>query len=240
MSVLAASPLAGPVQLVRVAHPLHALVTSLALGGAALATGRPPREAGLVTATALVGQAVVGWHNDLVDRARDAAHERPGKPLASGSLDPGSVWFAVACGVLLVVPLALGNGITAGCAYLLSVAVALLGNVALRRTAFSWLPWAASYGLLPAFLSYGGWGGQSVGDPPTVVVTVLAALLGVAVHFLLALPDLVDDNADGLRHLPLRLALRTGAPRLLWISIVVTVFLTASLVVAAATVGLRQ
>ena len=150
------------------------------------------------------------------------------------------MWFALACGVLLVVPLALGNGISAGCSYLLAVAVALLGNVVLRSTALSWLPWAVSFGLLPAFLSYGGWGGRSEGDPPTVVVTVLAALLGVAVHFLLALPDLVEDNADGLRHLPLRLALRTGAPRLLWISIVVTVLLAASLVVAAATVGQRQ
>ncbi len=240
MSVLAAWRVDGPVQLVRAAHPLHAVGIALALGGAALASGRPLREVGLVAATALVGQAVVGWHNDLVDRTRDAAHERPGKPLASGSLDPGSVWFSLACGVLLVVPLALGNGITAGCAYLLSVAVALLGNVVLRRSAFSWLPWAASFGLLPAFLSYGGWGGQSEGDPPTAAVTVLAALLGVAVHFLLALPDLVEDNADGLRHLPLRLALRTGAPRLLWLSIAVTVVLGAAFVVAAGTVGRRQ
>ena len=160
--------------------------------------------------------------------------------MASGAVEPGSVWFAIACGVLLVVPLALGSGITAGCAYLLSVAAALLGNVVLRRSAFSWLPWAAAYGLLPAFLSYGGWGGRTEGDPPTVVLTVLAALLGVAVHVLLALPDLVDDNADGLRHLPLRVALRIGAPRLLVITIVVTVFLAASVVVAGLTVGLRQ
>jgi hypothetical protein len=69
---------------------------------------------------------------------------------------------------------------------------------------------------------------------------VLAALLGVAVHFLLALPDLVADNEDGLRHLPLRIALHTGAPRLLWISIVVAVFVAASLMVAGLTVGLRQ
>ena len=110
----------------------------------------------------------------------------------------------------------------------------------LRRSAFSWLPWAAAYGLLPAFLSYGGWGGRTEGDPPTLVLTVLAALLGVAVHVLLALPDLVDDNADGLRHLPLRVALRIGAPRLLVITIVVTVFLAASVVVAGLTVGLRQ
>jgi len=240
MSELAARPVVGSVQLVRSAHPLHALVTALVLGGAALATGRPVHEAGLVVATVLVGQAVVGWHNDLVDRKRDAAHDRPGKPLASGALDPGTVWFALACGVLLLVPLALGNGVTAGCAYLLSVAVALAGNLVLRRSAFSWLPWAASFGLLPAYLSYGGWGGQAEGEPPTVLVTAIAALLGIAVHFLLALPDLVEDNADGMRHLPLRVALRTGAPRLLWITVAVTVFLAVSLVVALATVGLRQ
>ena len=49
-------------------------------------------------------------------------------------------------------------------------------------------------------------------------MTVLAALLGVGMHFLTALPDLVEDNETGVRHLPLRIALRTGAPRLLWIS----------------------
>ena len=54
------------------------------------------------------------------------------------------------------------------------------------------------------------------------------------------LPDLVDDNTDGLRHLPLRLALRTGAPRLMVVTIVTTVFLVASIVVAGLTVGLRQ
>ena len=231
---------AWPVLLVRAAHPVHALVAALLLGSAATFSGRPGREALLVALTVLVGQAVTGWHNDVVDRARDAGHDRPGKPLAAGTLDVGSVWFAIACGVLLLVPLALGSGVTAGACYLLSVACALLGNVVLRRSAFSWVPWAASYALLPAYLSYGGWGGQAQGDPPTVVMTVLAALLGVCVHVLLALPDLVPDNEDGLRHLPLRLALRLGAPRLLWISVAVTAFVAASLVVAALTVGLRQ
>jgi 4-hydroxybenzoate polyprenyltransferase len=229
-----------PVHLVRAAHPLHAVLTALVLAAAALADGRPGRDACLVAATVLVGQAVIGWHNDLVDRGRDAGHERAGKPLASGAVEPGTVWFAAACATLLLVPLALGNGVTAGSAYLLSVGIALAGNLALRRTAFSWLPWACSFGLLPAFLSYGGWGGQAHGDPPTVVVTVLAALLGVAVHVLLALPDLVEDNADGLRHLPVRWGLRLGAPRLLWVAASAAVLLAASLVVAAGTAGLHQ
>ncbi len=69
---------------------------------------------------------------------------------------------AVACAVLLVVPLSLANGTTAGLAHLAALA------------AF----WSAP----------------------------LAALLGVAVHVLTALPDLVQDRTTGLRHLPLVLA----------------------------------
>jgi 4-hydroxybenzoate polyprenyltransferase len=229
-----------PVHLLRAAHPSVALGTSLALALAALLSGRPAREAALVLATVLVGQAVQGWHRDLVDRERDAAAQRSDRPLASGRIDPGCVWFAVACAVLLLVPLALGNGVTAGSAYLVSVGVGLLGNVALRRSAYSWLPWAVAYALLPAFLSYGGWGGRTDGDPPTYVMTALAALLGVTVHFLLALPHLVDDQAAGLRHLPLRVALRVGARRLLWISAATAALLVGLLLVAGATVGLRQ
>lgn len=242
MSLLAAGPVAAPLQLVRTAHPLPAVVTALGVAGVATAAGRPLREVGLVAATVLVGQVVLGWVNDLVDRRRDAARAREGKPLSTGTLDAGTAWFATACGVLLLVPLALANGVTAGSAYLLAVAIAVLGTVLvpLRRSVLSWLPWAASYGLLPAFLTYGGWGGAAEGDPPTVLVTVLAALLGVAVHVLLALPGLVADHEDDFRHLPLRLALRTGAPMLLWTGAAVAVFLLASLVVAAATTGLQQ
>ena len=71
-------------------------------------------------------------------------------------------------------------------------------------------------------------------------MTVLAALLGVCVHVVVALPGLVADNQDGRRHLPLRIALRTGAPRLLWISLVATGLVLAGLLVAGARVGLTQ
>ena len=72
-------------------------------------------------------------------------------------------------------------------------------------------------------------------------MTVLAALLGIGIHFLNALPDLVEDNETGLRHLPLRIALRIGAPRLLWISTAFTALSwSVGIVIAALTVGLRQ
>jgi 4-hydroxybenzoate polyprenyltransferase len=231
---------AGPLLVLRAAHPKQALATAAGLAAAAALVGRPTRELGLVFATVLVGQTIVGWHNDLVDRARDAANETPRKPVAEGLLEPGTLWFLIACAALLVVPLSIANGVTAGSAYLLALAVSLMGNVVFRKGWLSWLTWAVSYGLYPAFLSYGGWGGATVGEPPEISITVLAALLGVCVHFLRALPGLVADNRDGYRHLPLRIALRTGAARLLWITIVVTVLVVAALLYTGSEVGLAQ
>lgn len=230
----------GPLLLVRAAHPRQAVATALALGVAAALAGRPTREAGLVLVTALVGQSILGWHNDLVDRQRDASHETPGKPVAEGLLDPGTVWFAMACGLLLVVPLSLSSGLTAGSAYLLALVIGLMGNVYLRRGVLSWVPWAASFALYPAYLSYGGWGGDYTGSPPEITITVLAGLLGVCVHVLRALPGLVPDNRDGQRHLPLRIALRIGAPRLLWITVALTGLVVIGLVVEGTRVGLTQ
>jgi 4-hydroxybenzoate polyprenyltransferase len=231
---------AGPLLVVRAAHPKQALVTAAGVAAAAALAGRPTRELGLVFVTVLVGQTIVGWHNDLVDRARDTANETPRKPVAEGLLEPGTLWFLIACAALLVVPLSIANGVTAGSAYLLALAVSLMGNVVFRKGWLSWLTWAVSFGLYPAFLSYGGWGGATVGEPPEISITVLAALLGVCVHFLRALPGLVADNRDGYRHVPLRIALRTGAARLLWITIVATVLVVAALLYTGSQVGLAQ
>jgi UbiA prenyltransferase family len=229
-----------PVLLLRAAHPRQALLTAGGLAVAAAISGRAGREVLLVFATVLVGQAVLGWHNDLVDRRRDASRLPSGKPIADGYLDPGTAWFALICGVLLLVPLSLQNGVTAGAAYLLSIAIGLLGNVALRRGWLSWLPWAAAYALYPAFLSYGGWGGDATGNPPEVAMVVLAALLGVGVHVLCALPGLVADHEDGFRHLPLRVALRVGATRLLVLALAWTVLDLVAMLVVGNSVGLAQ
>jgi len=231
----------APLLLIRAAHPRQAVVTALAMGVAAALAGRPTRELLLVAGTVLVGQSCLGWFNDLVDRKRDARHQAAGKPVADGRLDPGTVWFWLAIGVFVVVPLSIANGVYAGSAYLLSLLAAVLGTwIWLRKGFFSWVPWAASFGLFPAFLSYGGWGGQDNGSPPEISVTVLAAALGVGVHFLRALWGLVPDNADGWTYLPLKLGLRLGASRLLWVASVYTVGVLAGLAFAATSVGLAQ
>lgn len=224
--------------LVMAGHPLATLAVTVGLAAAAALSGRPLLEVGLVAATVLVGQLTVAWVDDVVDRERDRETGRPDRPVARGWVDPGTVTFWIAVAVLVLVPLSIANGTWAGLSYLGAVLAQWLYHLAFKRSALSFVPWAVAYGLFPAFLSYGGLGGGMHGGPPTWTMTVLAALLGVAVHFLLALPDLVQDNQTGQRHLPLRLALRTGAPRLLWITIAFTVLVAGGLVVAGLTQGL--
>jgi 4-hydroxybenzoate polyprenyltransferase len=219
-------------------HPLPTVAMTIALTAAAALTGRSGVECALVAATVLTGQLTVGWINDVVDRNRDAQVARQDKPVAMGWIDPGTVTFATSCVVLLVIPLSVANGTEAGIAHLGAVFSAWLYNFWFKRTVLSWLPYALSFGLLPAFLSYGGLGGGYHGGPPTVAMTVLAALLGIGIHFLNVLPDLVEDNETGVRHLPLRIALRIGAPKLLWISTTYTALVAAGMLVAALTVGL--
>ncbi len=229
-----------PVLLVRAAHPRQALLTAAGLAVAAWLSGRTAREVGLVAVSVLVGQTLLGWDNDLVDERADRADERTAKPLIGGGLDRGTLAFALACAVLLVVPLSLSSGINAGLAYLMSLAVGVLGNRLLRNGRLSWLAWAVAFALYPAYLSYGGWGGGAEGHPPTIAMTVAAAFLGIGVHVLIALRGLVEDNRAGRRHLPLRLALRVGAPRLMFLAGLYCALMIAAIAAIGGTVGLSQ
>lgn len=228
------------VHLVRAAHAKQAVITALAMGIAAVVTGRPAREAGVILVTVLVGQTMLGWHNDLVDRGRDARHRTEGKPIGQGKLDPGSVWYALVVAFLLLVPLSITTGITAGCIYLGAVAIGMLGNVLGRTGLLSFWSWAVSFAMLPAYLSYGGWGGQAMGSPPETAITVLAALLGVGVHFMRAAWGLVPDHADGWTYLPLKLGLKVGATRLVGLSTAYVVVMVIALAVTGSQVGLSR
>lgn len=223
--------------LLRAAHPRQAVVTAAVLGAAAAVAGRPLREVALVVATVLVGQAGLGWADDLTDRRRDQRH-RPDKPLSGGALDPGTVWFALTCAVLLVVPLAISHGRRAGLAYLALLVVAGVGDRLLHARLLSFLPWVVSFALYPAFLAYGGWNGVGTETPPTIAMTALAAALGLGVHVLTALPGLVHDHEEGERSLPLVLALRTGTPRLLLVAGVLTGLVCLAILITGRTAGL--
>jgi 4-hydroxybenzoate polyprenyltransferase len=222
------------------AHPMMAVAMSAGVTLAAgLFGGRGWKELALVAATVFVGQLTIGWVNDIADRERDRQAGRDDKPIALGWVHASTAAWTTAYATCVLVPLAMSNGTEAGGSYLISVVIGWIGSRLLRTSSLSWLPIATSFALFPAFLSYGGLGGGSQGDPPTVALTVAAAFLGIGVHFFAALPDLVGDNTTGMSHLPLRVARKVGAARLLWITAAYLVLAVAAVGYVGATVGLR-
>jgi 4-hydroxybenzoate polyprenyltransferase len=226
--------------LVRSAHPKQAVFLAALVGVLAAVDGRPAREYVLATAAVLAVQLSLGLSNDVCDQHHDYRAQTVGKPVSAGVLPASraSYWMMVL--VLLAVPLSMYNGTIAGSALLATLPIGWVHNRWLHRTAFSWLGWTLTAGLLPAFLAYGSWPGEPHGDPPTYAVTGAAAALGFCLHFVTTLGDLVEDNKSGARNLPLRLALKIGAPRLLVLTILLTSAAAAGLAVASLTVGLRQ
>jgi 4-hydroxybenzoate polyprenyltransferase len=152
----------------------------------------------------LAGQLSIGWSNDRIDVARDRAVGRPDKPLAAGALAIRTVDRALAAAVVCCVGLSLALGWRAGSTHLGAVACGWLYNAVLKRTAFSWLPYAVAFAALPAVATL------ALPSPaaPAAWVLCAGALLGSAAHLANVVPDLGDDNRTGVRGLPHRLGAR--------------------------------
>ncbi|MBF9072708.1 UbiA family prenyltransferase [Streptacidiphilus sp. NEAU-YB345] len=167
----------------------------------AAALGRSLAGCVLVGVAVLSGQLCIGWSNDLVDMRRDIRAGRRDKPLAVGSLAPSRTAAAALGAGAVCVPLSLACGVAAGAAHLSGVAAGLAYNAVLKRTRWSWLPYALAFGLLPAFVTFGVPGRPW---PPWWLMTA-GALLGVGAHLTNVLPDIDADLAAGVRGLPQRL-----------------------------------
>ena len=226
--------------LVRAVHPRQALATAVVVGLLVALMGRPAREVLVSAAAVLVVSMALGLVNDLLGVAEDQRSGATGKPIASGQLPAGNASFAVVVLLLLAVPLSLQNGIAAGLCLLATLVVGYVHDRWLRPTPLSWVGWSATFALLAFFVTLGGWGNQTAGSAPVTAFVILCAVLGFLVHFLTSLPDLVVDNVAKVRHLPLRLALRTGAPRLFVATLVLTVLAVAALVYTALTAGIAR
>ncbi|RCW46309.1 4-hydroxybenzoate polyprenyltransferase [Halopolyspora algeriensis] len=187
--------------LVRACHPQPTLAVTAVATGLAVTSGRATGELIVVAAAILAGQLSVGWLNDLVDAGRDAVVGRAGKPVATGQLSRTAVLVGVlvaaACAVLLSLP----SGWPATVAHLAALVSAWSYDLGVKAGALSVLPYAVSFGLLPAFVVLG-----LPGTPlPPLWLLTAAALLGAGAHFANVLPDLDDDLATGVRGLPHRM-----------------------------------
>ncbi len=232
-------PRRGPLaSLLLSCHPLPTLAMTTGLTTAAALSGRPRRDCALVAVTVVAGQLTIGWLNDVVDADRDRRTGRTDKPVALGWVEPRTVLAATAAVALLDVPLSLAHGRASGTAHLTMVGSAWAYNLYLKRTVLSWLPYVVSFAALPAFISWGG--ARPPAGPPTWQMTASVAALGVGVHVLNTLPDLDEDEATGVRHLPLLVARRTGVRRLRAAGLALTVLAGAAVATSARRVGVRR
>jgi 4-hydroxybenzoate polyprenyltransferase len=190
--------------LVRACHPGPCAAVTVTATVLSAAAGRSPAGCVLVAATVLTGQLSVGWCNDTVDRERDRTAGRRDKPVALGLVSARTTGTAAGLALAACVPLSLANGVWAGLVHLVAVACAWAYDLGVKRTVASWVPYAVSFGLLPAFVTLG-----LPGHPlPPAWATTASALLGVGAHLANVLPDLDDDLATGVHGLPQQLGRR--------------------------------
>lgn len=186
--------------LVLAAHPGPTVAVSALAGVLVVGSGGGVRSV-LIVAAVLAGQLSVGWSNDWVDADRDAAVGRADKPVATGRVPVAAVRAAAIAAAAACLVLSLLLGWAAGGLHLTAVASAWAYNLVLKRTVWSWAPYALSFGLLPMALAL------ALPGRPTAAWWAVAAgaLLGVGAHGANTLPDLRDDAATGVRGLPHRL-----------------------------------
>lgn len=200
--------------LVRASHAAPSAVVTGIGTALAVAAGADAHVALLLAAALLSGQLSIGWSNDWLDAARDARAGRTDKPTVAAGLEPALLRNLAFGAAALCVVLSVALGPAAAVAHLAAVALAWAYNAGLKATAWSWLPYAGAFGLLPAVavLAVPGAG------LPAPWLVAAGALLGTGAHVANALPDLEDDVATGVRGLPHRLGRRAagvGAPALL-------------------------
>lgn len=193
----------APGALLRASHPEPGFAVSALAVLLALSRDAPTGTAVLVGIAALTGQLTVGWSNDLVDRDRDRRSGRRDKPLVTGAITTTDLRVAIVIALAATAAASLSLGWRAGTLHLLLVAVGWAYNLGLKRTIWSWSPYAVCFGGLPVVVSL-----AVRGDAGPVWMVVAGALLGTGAHLVNAVPDLEDDRRTGVLGLPQRLGAR--------------------------------
>lgn len=155
----------------------------------------------------LAGQLSVGWSNDAMDAARDAAAGRTDKPVATGVISVRAVWIAAVVALLTSLAMALAISVVTAAILAVIVGAAWAYNLGLKSSPASALMYVLGFGPIPAYAA-----STLPGQPvPTWYATAAAALVGLGGHFANVLPDLDADRSAGVGGLPQQVAARWGA-----------------------------
>jgi 4-hydroxybenzoate polyprenyltransferase len=188
--------------LIALTHPGPSVATVLAALAflPLLAHGRPPlATVATLGAMLLCQQVAISLHNDYCDRALDTV-AKPWRAIPSGAVRPRAVLAGAVLLVLASLALAASISPLEFLLDLIGLAAGLSYNAWLKRTWWSWLPFAIAFPLLPLF-------GAAALDPAHLAAPLVAgcflvgAPLAVAIHLADTMPDLTSDLAGGVRGL---------------------------------------
>lgn len=187
--------------LIKASHPEPAVAVTAVAALLAWGVGHRPVGIVLVALTIAATQLAVGWTNDWLDADRDRQVGRADKPVPAGAVSRRTVGAAGLVAATATPLLAAPTGVPAAACITGALLSALAYNWPLKFTVVSVLPYAVSFGALPAFVVLALPGAPA---PPAWLVAA-GALLGAGAHFANVLPDLADDARTGVHGLPHRL-----------------------------------
>ncbi len=192
----------------RVVHPFPSLLVSGIV--LALIPVADPGASALIYLRLGLGmlcyQFAIGIVNDLVD-AHDDAVAKPGKPIAAGGVSArAATWLAVALVVLGAI-VTLGLPVEAWLVGVAGLGCGLVYDLWLKRSWWSWLPFAIALPLVPTWV----WSATGQWESQRAWVLPLGALLGLSVHLANQSPDIADDRSLGVRGLAQRIGDRSRA-----------------------------
>ena len=186
---------------------------SMVVTGTALGIGLAAAPMSLPDALRLFGmvlgsQVFIGTLNEYCDAESDRAGQ-PWKPIPSG-LVPRSGALVLSLGGLAA---CFGLSATFGLATLLIAAmgcvVGAAYDLALKRTGWSWLPYAIDVPLLPIWV----WSAVGRLTPELLLIYPAGGLLALSAHIANALPDDEHDRAAGTRSIVQQI----GVERSVWL-----------------------
>ncbi len=187
--------------LLRSTHPGPAVTVTVVAVLLGIGVGLEPWRVVVLGLAIAFDQISVGLSNDWIDADRDRTAGRPDKPVALGRVSIPVVrttaFLAASLAILVTIPL----GWWAFLVHVIGLGSAWSYNAVLKSTPLSPLPYAVSFGLLPAFATLA----RAEPALPAWWATAAGALLGIAAHIANVLRDLDDDRRTGIRGLPHRL-----------------------------------
>lgn len=154
----------------------------------------------VIAFTVFTGQLIVGWSNDLYDFADDKRHGRMNKPLVSGLITEAYLrkWLIFTVPFSFLANLLGPLGLKGGALYWLGIGFGVAYNFYFKFSAFSPLPYAVAFAILPSCIAI------SKSITPPVWMWLGGAILGCAAHFINVVKDMDQDRESAIKGLPQR------------------------------------